>query len=213
MVYSMVGQQQKKGEKRWNVTPQRLRYRYRLLVRGLRLGPTHLTANRKLSPRCVLLSVTCPALSLCWHLSFHQTYVRRYAAQIPSQNSSVNLSGPHVVLSFSLPFFLNLPPHLFISNYASSLRNLSPLHCLPLWELCVCVCGFFCPRLVGEWVFLCFQLHAKRPPGKSICQHARRDLMGTARAWGMNLYSRSMDYLFQASNFLSEALFGCFKNS
>lgn len=106
----------KKGDKRWNVTPQRLRYRYRLLVRGPWLGPTHLTANRKLSPSCVLLSVTCLLSHSAdtFHFIKHMSVITllRFLPRIPQ----LIFQGPHAVLSFSLPFFLNLPPHLFISN-------------------------------------------------------------------------------------------------
>lgn len=77
-----------------------------------------------------------------------------------------------------------------MSHYVSSPANLSPPHCSPFYKPHVLQAGeqrrcvFHCHWLVRERVFLCFQLHAKRPSGKSICQRARQDLMGAASAGG-----------------------------
>lgn len=113
-----------------------------------------------------------------------------------------NSSIPLCPLSF-LPFFLNLlpqSPFAFLSHYASSSTNLSLLSLFlktqhaPGMALSGRGGVFFYPWLVRKGIFLCFQLHAKRPSGKSICQHAHQDLMGAACAWGMRLHSMTPDY-------------------
>lgn len=107
-----------------------------------------------------------------------------------------------ILPQFPFTFSSYITPHLLqIFHRCTALLSKNPM----------CSCRrvvFFWPRLVREWkralvaVFLCFQLHAKRPTGMSICQHTHQTWWEQLELGGMRPHSMTLDYPFQASNFL-----------
>lgn len=153
---------------------------------GLLLPLRHRRESKKVLPSLsdCFSPTHLPVLSLCWHFSFHQTYVHHYATPQPPNSS----------------WFVRPHQTAHLTSFLKYNHNLSPFlsYIMPPLSLI---------RQIFSWVLTGrkgFQLHDERAAGKAIRHYAHQDLMGTACAPRMKLPSLTLDHPFQVSNCLSE---------